>query len=372
VLARPNGGGFNFEEAIPMHMADALISPAVGGTMWIATAGMTALSAKKLKEDMDDSKVPLMGVLGAFIFAAQMVNFTIPGTGSSGHLAGAMILSILIGPYAAFITMASIITIQALFFADGGILALGCNIFNMAFFSCFIAYPLIYKKIAGEHPTRKRILTGAMAASIAGLAMGAIGVVLETGFSGISDLPLSTFFLLMLPIHLAIGVVEGLITTAVVTFIWQARPEVMAMASTSKAAGSVSFRKVVAGIFIAAAVTGGFVSWFASTNPDGLEWSMLRTSGKEELEAPSNGIHSLFASLQEKLSFLPDYGFSAPEAKEGSAASAEVSGTSGKSEEPWAAAHAGKSLAGLVGGALTMILAGVIGIGLRRHRQKAR
>ena len=103
-----------------MHMADALISPAVGGAMWAATAGLTVYSAKKLKKDLDEHLVPLMGVLGAFIFAAQMINFTIPATGSSGHLGGGMILAILLGPYAAFLVMASVLTIQALFFADGG------------------------------------------------------------------------------------------------------------------------------------------------------------------------------------------------------------------------------------------------------------
>ena len=155
-----------------MHMADALISPAVGGTMWAATAGLTVYSAKKLKEDLDEHLVPLMGVLGAFIFAAQMINFTIPATGSSGHLGGGMILAILLGPYAAFLVMASVLTIQALFFADGGLLALGCNIFNLGFFPCFIAYPFIYKKIVGAQPTRGRILLGAMAAAIIGAAIG--------------------------------------------------------------------------------------------------------------------------------------------------------------------------------------------------------
>ena len=121
-----------------------------------------------------------MGVLGAFIFAAQMINFTIPATGSSGHLAGGMILAILLGPYAAFLTIASVITVQALFFADGGLLALGCNIINMGGFACFIAYPLIYKKIAGARPTKGRILLGALVASILALQMGAFGVVLET------------------------------------------------------------------------------------------------------------------------------------------------------------------------------------------------
>jgi len=124
-----------------MHMADALISPAVGGTMWAATAGLTYYSARKLKQEMDDRQLPLMGVLGAFVFAAQMINFTIPATGSSGHLVGAIILSILLGPYAAFLTLASVVTVQALFFADGGLLALGCNIFNMGFLPVSLRTP---------------------------------------------------------------------------------------------------------------------------------------------------------------------------------------------------------------------------------------
>jgi len=114
-------------------MADALISPAVGGTMWAVTAGAALYSAHKLQKEQDDKKVPLMGVMGAFIFAAQMINFSIPGTGSSGHLGGGLLLAIMLGPYAGFITMASILTIQALFFADGGLLALGCNVFNTNF-----------------------------------------------------------------------------------------------------------------------------------------------------------------------------------------------------------------------------------------------
>ncbi len=104
-----------------MHMADALLSPAVGTTLWAGTAAVGGYASKKLKEQIDDRMIPLMGVLGAFIFAAQMINFTIPGTGSSGHLGGGMILAIILGPHAAFLVMASVLTVQALFFADGGL-----------------------------------------------------------------------------------------------------------------------------------------------------------------------------------------------------------------------------------------------------------
>lgn len=107
-----------------MHMADALISPAVGVGFWGLSLGGIAYSAKKLKENLDEKMVPLMGILGAFVFAAQMINFTIPATGSSGHIGGGMLLSILLGPYASFIVMASILTVQALFFCRWWIFSL--------------------------------------------------------------------------------------------------------------------------------------------------------------------------------------------------------------------------------------------------------
>ncbi|MGL5205892.1 MAG: energy-coupling factor ABC transporter permease, partial [Acidaminococcaceae bacterium] len=115
-----------------MHMADALISPTVGFTMMMVTAGIAAYSIKKIQNDIDEKKIPLMGVIGAFVFAAQMINFAILATGSSGHLGGGILLAVLLGPYAGFLSMASILLIQALFFGDGGLLAYGCNVFNMA------------------------------------------------------------------------------------------------------------------------------------------------------------------------------------------------------------------------------------------------
>ncbi|ATW26011.1 energy-coupling factor ABC transporter permease [Candidatus Formimonas warabiya] len=345
-----------------MHMADALISPAVGGVMWAASAGLAAYSAKKVQADLDESKVPLMGVLGAAVFAAQMINFTIPGTGSSGHLGGGLILAALLGPYAGFLVMASILTIQALFFGDGGLLALGCNIFNMGVYSCFIAYPLLFKPLTKNKFSSGRIFFGATIAAVIGLQLGAFSVVLETLFSGISDLPFGTFVLLMQPIHLAIGVVEGLITTAAITFVWKARPEIIERAAEGKAYGKLSMRKVIVGFALFAVCTGGALSWFASANPDGLEWSMFHTSGKEELEAPG-GIHQALAALQEKTAFLPDYGFKQAETA--------VTETETGSEETWPAVNGGTSLSGLLGGLLTLVFAGMIGAGLRFMKKHA-
>jgi cobalt/nickel transport system permease protein len=355
-----------------MHMADALISPAVGGTMWVATAGLTVYSARKLKQEIDDRKVPLMGVLGAFVFSAQMINFTIPATGSSGHLGGGMILAILLGPHAAFLVMASILTVQALFFADGGLLALGCNIFNLGFFPCFVAYPLIYKPITGEKPTEGRIFAGALASVVLGLQMGAFGVVLQTFFSRLTALPFGTFVLLMQPIHLAIGIVEGVVTALVVIFVWKARPEIVEMVGPSRTVAAGSLRGVLAGLLTLAVITGGALSWFASAHPDGLEWAMFKTSGKEELEVPGSGVHSVLARLQQWTAFLPDYGFKTDETQAAQKEGPKAEAAAPSPAESWPAVSAGTSVAGVVGSGITLAVAGLIGFGLkgRRHSQR--
>ena len=122
-----------------MHMADALLSPGVAGVMYAASAVAAGHSVHKLEQNRDttDKIIPTMGVMGAFVFAAQMINFTIPGTGSSGHLCGGMLLTAIVGPYAAFLTMIGVLLIQCLLFADGGLMALGANVWNMAFYGCF-------------------------------------------------------------------------------------------------------------------------------------------------------------------------------------------------------------------------------------------
>ncbi|MBC2722164.1 energy-coupling factor ABC transporter permease [Desulfosporosinus sp.] len=344
-----------------MHMADALISPVVGGAMWVATAGVAAYSIKKIQTEMDEKKVPLMGVMGAFIFASQMINFTIPGTGSSGHIGGGLILAILLGPYAGFLTMASVLTIQALFFADGGLLALGSNIFNMGFFTCFVAYPLIYKAFMGKGYSKKRIVFASVLTAMIGLQMGAFGVVLQTLFSGKTELPFGTFVLLMQPIHLAIGAVEGLVTAAVVTYIWNSRPEIIERAASGEAIGNVSIKKVVAGMVVIAMVTGAGLSWFASSNPDGLEWAMIKTAGTAELEATGT-LHQQLSDLQTKTSFLPDYSFKASES--------EMEQVVGEGEEVWPAVSGGTSTAGLVGGGMTLALAVLMGLGVSMLKKR--
>jgi cobalt/nickel transport system permease protein len=301
--------------------------------MWTATAVTTVYCARKVRRDLDESKIPLMGVAGAFIFAAQMLNFTIPGTGSSGHIGGGLILAILLGPEAAFLVMASVLSVQALFFADGGLLALGANIFNLGFFPAFVAYPLIYRRIVGDSRSRRRIVTGSMLAAIVGLQLGALGVVLETTASGISDLPFSTFAAIMLPIHLAIGVVEGLVTSAVVLFVLKAQPELLARTARRSPLRGLRLKPVLIGLGVAALVAGGGLSWFASNNPDGLEWSIARVSDTASL-ANSSGNDE---------------------------ASAAEDGAAG------ATVNAGSSMAGVVGALLVLAIAASVGLVLRRR-----
>jgi cobalt/nickel transport system permease protein len=330
-----------------MHMADALISPVVGGTLWTAGAALTYYSAKKIGPEFHVQKAPLMGVLGAFVFAAQMINFAIPGTGSSGHLGGGMLLSVLLGPYAGFLTMASILTIQALLFADGGLLALGCNIVNLAFFPCFIAYPLIYRKVAGENPSRLQLSIGVTLATVVGLQLGALAVAAETMASGIPDLPFQTFALFMLPIHLVIGGVEAAVTTAVLWYVWKEAPGLFSAHTSRSVRSSISLRRLVVVVAIGALLTAGMLSWFASSEPDGLEWAIHKVSGKENVEN-SSAIHAIAASWQEKVALFPDY---------------QVAWFAATDEKN--AQREATSAAGLIGSTLTLLVAGAIGAGCR-------
>lgn len=337
-----------------MHMADALLSPAVGGTMCAVTAVTVAHCSRRLRREADDRRVPLMGVLGAFLFAAQMINFSIPGTGSSGHLGGGLLLAILLGPHAAFLVMASVLIVQALFFADGGLLALGCNIFNLGFFPAFVGYPL-YRRVAGEGPGTARATVAAVLAAALSLQLGAFAVVLETVASGISALPFGTFLMFMLPIHLAIGIVEGVVTAAVISFVRAARPDILRKAMPSgRPVGGIA-----SAFLVVALALGGVGAWFASEDPDGLEWSVAGITGAPERESLQSGVQAALGRLQQKSALLPGYGFrdETPGTAEGSDAQSGSTRAGGD--------RAGKSLAGVVGGAITLALALLVGLALK-------
>jgi len=315
-----------------MHMSDALLSPQIGGIMWAATVGVSAYAVKKVDLKESDYKVPLIGVMGAFVFAAQMINFAIPGTGSSGHIGGGMLLAILLGPEMGFLTMMSLILIQALFFGDGGLIAYGANVFNMAFYSCFIVYPFIFKPLTNHVKSKKRLYVAAIIGTVISLQLGSLSVVLQTTTSGIMQLPFGIFLAAMQPIHLAIGLIEGIITASIVTFVYQKTPHLIQRQTQLSISEKASLKQVVVVIAVMTLITGGLVSWFASDNPDGLEWSIDKVATSEIQNQTQIG-----ETLQSKTAILPDYGF----ADEGSE-------------------KMGKSLSGIFGSLLTVGIISII------------
>ncbi|MDR2478324.1 MAG: energy-coupling factor ABC transporter permease [Treponema sp.] len=330
-------------------MADALISPAVGGVMTAVSAAALGYGVHQMgKDGLSEKKIPLMGVMGAFVFAGQMINFTIPGTGSSGHIGGGILLAALLGPFPALLVLASVLLIQCLFFADGGLLALGCNVFNMGFISCVLAYSFVFKPIVKNGMDKRRITAASVAAVVLGLQMGAFAVVLETITSGVAALPFGTFILLMQPIHLAIGIVEGLVTAAALCYVQSVRPEILESAShNALIPAAIPMKKIIVSFLVLTALTGGLLSIFASAYPDGLEWSLEGAAGTAEFEQEGS-VYRAAGTAVETTAFMPDYGFTG--AEEGSAL--------------------GTATAGITGSLITIALAGGIGLIIHLTRKK--
>lgn len=321
-----------------MHMSDALLSPAVGATFCVLSAGAIALTSAKIKRDeLQTENVPLMAVAGAFVFAAQMINFAIPLTGSSGHIAGGALLTALIGGGPAFLTIAAVLIIQALLFADGGIIALGCNIFNMGVIPCLIICPLIYRLILNKRFTKSRLLLSSITTSTISLSVGALLVTLQTTLSGVAALPFKEFAMLMVPIHMAIGVLEGVITAAVLYFVHSMRPELLNRATARRKFG---IKSVVITLAVIALFTAALLSPFASSLPDGLEWSIEKLTGGSEI-IPATIMSG--TALQESIAIIPGY-------DNGS----------------------GPSVSGLIGSLAVFLTAGVTGLIISRYKSAKR
>ena len=332
-----------------MHMADALLSPAVGATMCAVSAAANAYAVKRIKkDDLCEKKIPVMGVMGAFVFAAQMINFTIPATGSSGHIGGGIMLAAMIGGFPALLSISAVLIIQCLFFADGGLLALGCNIFNLGVIPCLIVYPLLFKPLIKKGITLGRLTAASIISVVVSLQLGAFCVVLQTQLSGNTELPFAAFLLLMQPIHLAIGAAEGVITAAVVCFVYKMRPEIVESASERTAIQKgVPMKNVLIALALIAVLAGGVLSVFASSYPDGLEWAIKKTTGQEP-ETGGEGFEQALP-IRGTSAIMPDYDFK-DAAENGSGA--------------------GTAVAGIIGGALTFALAGGAAFAISAYKKK--
>lgn len=291
-----------------MHMADALVSTPVALTSAGIAAILLGISGREIKKNTRPDLVPLMGVVGAFIFAAQMINFSIPGTGSSGHIVGGVLLAALLGPWAGFLTLASVLIIQCLVFADGGLLALGCNIINMGAMTALVAYPRIYRPMVRYSAKPWRIMLGSILACVVGLEFGACLVTIETELSGVTALPAGTFLGLMTGIHSVIGICEGIATGLVILYVGKVRPSFL-NPSTGMETGEMKsgMKTILMSFGIGAVVLGGFLAFFASSDPDGLEWSIAKLTGSTELDTAADNAATVAQSVQNVTAVLPDY-----------------------------------------------------------------
>lgn len=286
-----------------MHMSDALVSLPVAAVTAAAAVAVCAVAINRVRKSAGDNNLALMGVMGAFVFAAQMINFAIPGTGSSGHIVGGVLLAAVLGPWAAFLTLVAVVVLQCLVFADGGLMALGCNILNMAALTCLVAYPLVFRPLIRSGASYGRIMWVSTLTCTVGLMLGAAAVTLETVLSGITVLPFGKFFLFMMPIHFAIGICEGLATGAVLCALRRFKPSLLiSERATSSARPKTGIAIVVIGF--ASLVIAGGLSLAASSLPDGLEWSIERTAGATEIAYTSVPV---IDKIIGRTAVMPDY-----------------------------------------------------------------
>ena len=198
-----------------MHIPDGFLDVKTWVSTGVVSAGFIGYSIKKSKDTLNDRQVPLLGVMAAFIFAAQMINFPVAG-GTSGHLLGAALATILLGPWNASIILSAVLIIQCLFFQDGGLTALGGNVFNMAVVGVLTSY-LVYRVITAVNSSKTVKLIAAFVASWISVLAASVAASVELAVSGTA--PLNIVLPAMLTWHVFIGIGEGMITAVVVSVV---------------------------------------------------------------------------------------------------------------------------------------------------------
>lgn len=227
-----------------MHIPDGFLSPEVAAATAVVSAGAVAYGLRRADRELDDERVPLLGVTAAFVFAVQMLNFPVAG-GTSGHLLGAALAAVLLGPWLACLVMAVVLTAQAFVFADGGISALGANILNMG----VIGALLVGFLMVGARHLIPRTRTGFLAVVAGGawiaVMAGAAATSIELAVSG--TVPLATVLPAMLGVHALIGVGEAVITVAAVSAVLVSRPDLVRIRSLERPVPVVVGGAVVGG-----------------------------------------------------------------------------------------------------------------------------
>ena len=264
-----------------LHVPDGFLSPAVTAVAWLLAAFAVWLAARRAQARLQERLIPLAGIMAAFIFAAQMINFPIAG-GTSGHLVGAALAAIVLGPWMGILVMTAVIALQALLFQDGGLVAMGANILIMGVVPALGGYG-IYRAVSNR--SRRLQLATAGAAAWFSVMAAALLTALLLGFSGTFSLRIAVPA--MLGVHALIGLGEAVITVAALSFIMNSRPQMLQQSATAGGRGWI-----IAGVAVVLLVV--FLSPFASSLPDGLEWV-----------AQENGF--LQAARDAPFEIMPDY-----------------------------------------------------------------
>lgn len=275
-----------FFSPMPMHIPDGFLSVIVSVVFWVLSVAAIALALRFVPLDLGERDVPVMGVLAAAIFAGQMLNFAVTG-GTSGHLLGAALATIVLGPWAAVLVMTAVVATQALIFQDGGLLALGANLFNMAVIGVAVSYGVyqVFRKISRGQ--KWGVFVGGFAAAWMSIFIASLAAAMQLAASGTS--PANLALPAMAGIHALIGIGEGLITVGALSFIYAARRDLLKL---EKAQPSGARGVLWAGLAIALLLAA--LSPLASANPDGLEWVAEQQGFLNQADAP------LF-------SLIPDY-----------------------------------------------------------------
>jgi cobalt/nickel transport system permease protein len=203
-----------------MHIPDGFLDPSVAGLFWLGSGATVGLAVRRARGELGDERTPLLGVVAAGVFAAQLLNWPIPG-GTSAHFVGGAFAGILLGPWLGVLAMTAVVTIQAFVFGDGGIVALGANVFAMAVVDVFVGYAL-FRAVRRVHETGAAFVAAWAAITVSALVIG-MGVGLSSAFAYELGVTVS----IMVVMHAVLGLVEGAITAVVYRYIASARPDLV-------------------------------------------------------------------------------------------------------------------------------------------------
>ncbi|MEV8389714.1 MULTISPECIES: energy-coupling factor ABC transporter permease [unclassified Streptomyces] len=274
-----------------MHVPDGFIDLPVSAATGAVAAGAVAVSLRGARRELDERTAPLAGLVAAFIFAVQMLNFPV-AAGTSGHLLGGALAAILVGPYTGVLCISVVLLMQGILFADGGLTALGVNITDMAVVTTVVAYALFRTLVKLLPRTRRSVTVASFVAALVSVPAAALGFTFFYWIGGTTDIPIGKVLTGMVGVHVLIGIGEAAITALTVGAVIAVRPDLVygarglsaplklrvggelvdaAPASEPAPVAARSTRKVWATGLVTALVLAGFVSFYASASPDGLE-----------------------------------------------------------------------------------------------------